>query len=555
MSAFPAPRPHGRRVKQRYATVDAMICAAVQECGVDSPRLAVTGPAGAITWPELARGARRVAGSISSRGLGRGDRIAVLARRDTRLPVMVAGILHSGAVYCPLEVDSPTERLRWQLEDLQPELVMLLGVEQSAEQELRRVVAEACAAEVWIGGAECDRENIDGSGGSLQVSGALLEVNTDICPEDPCYITFTSGSTGRPKAVVNTHRGVACHLEWSARIVGPGEELRVLQKAPAVFDVGIAEILNPLANGGTVVMPDSQWWMGDIDGFLDLLVDYQVSVLSMVPSMLGTLLDVMDDMGEPLERLAGLKHLLLGGEAVPSALAERCLRQIGCRVHGLYGPTEAAMDVLWVEYTEELLADLAGSSAGDGRQPSLLGLPQDNVSCYLRAEDGKEVTDPGQVGELCIAGVQVATGYWRRPELTAQSFVPSWYPQVDGGRMYCTGDLARWNQVGLLEFVGRVGDQVKIRGNRVELGEVDAALRRVPGVRQAASRVVGEDSPVLVGYVVWDQEAVVLPPTEVAAVLRESVPEYMVPSRVVALQALPLSSNGKLDRRALPDPN
>ena len=262
MSAFPAPRPHGRRVKQRYATVDAMICAAVQECGVDSPRLAVTGPAGAITWPELARGARRVAGSISSRGLGRGDRIAVLARRDTRLPVMVAGILHSGAVYCPLEVDSPTERLRWQLEDLQPELVMLLGVEQSAEQELRRVVAEACAAEVWIGGAECDRENIDGSGGSLQVSGALLEVNTGICPEDPCYITFTSGSTGRPKAVVNTHRGVACHLEWSARIVGPGEELRVLQKAPAVFDVGIAEILNPLANGGTVVMPDSQWWMG-----------------------------------------------------------------------------------------------------------------------------------------------------------------------------------------------------------------------------------------------------------------------------------------------------
>lgn len=213
------------------------------------------------------------------------------------------------------------------------------------------------------------------------------------------------------------------------------------------------------------------------------------------------------------------------------------------------------MDVLWVEYTEELLAELAGSSAGDGRQPSLLGLPQDNVSCYLRAEDGKEVTDPGQVGELCIAGVQVATGYWRRPELTAQSFVPSWYPQVDGGRMYCTGDLARWNQVGLLEFVGRVGDQVKIRGNRVELGEVDAALRRVPGVRQAASRVVGEDSPVLVGYVVWDQEAVVLPPTEVAAVLRESVPEYMVPSRVVALQALPLSSNGKLDRRALPDPN
>lgn len=121
--------------------------------------------------------------------------------------------------------------------------------------------------------------------------------------------------------------------------------------------------------------------------------------------------------------------------------------------------------------------------------------------------------------------------------------------------MYCTGDLARWNQVGLLEFVGRVGDQVKIRGNRVELGEVDAALRRVPGVRQAASRVVGEDSPVLVGYVVWDQEAVVPPPTEVAAVLRESVPEYMVPSRVVALQALPLSSNGKLDRRALPDPN
>ena len=555
MSALPVLRPHGRRVEQRYPTVDAMICAAVQGCGVNNQRLAVTGPTGTLTWPELARNAGRVAESIGSRGLGRGSRIAVLARRDTRLPVIVAGILHSGAAYCPLEVDSPVERLRWQLEDLQPELVILLEVEQSLEQELRRVVAGACAAEVWASGAECDVEIVDEADGVFQASGTLLDANVEICPEDPCYITFTSGSTGRPKAVVNTHRGVACHLEWCARILGAGEELRVLQKAPVAFDVGIAEILNPLANGGTVVMPDSQWWMGDIDGFLDLLVDYRVGVLSMVPSMLGTLLDVMDDIGQPLARLAGLRHLLLGGEAVPSVLAERCLRQIGCRVHGLYGPTEAAMDVLWVEYTDELLAELETSCAGDSRQPSLLGLPQDNISCYLRAEDGGEITELGQVGEICIAGVQVAAGYWRRPELTAQSFVPSWHPHVDGGRMYCTGDLARWNQMGMLEFVGRVGDQVKIRGNRVELGEVDAALRRVPGVRQAASRVAGENPPVLAGYVVWDQEAVVLSPTEVAAELRQLVPEYMIPSRIVALQALPLSSNGKLDRRALPDLN
>lgn len=182
------------------------------------------------------------------------------------------------------------------------------------------------------------------------------------------------------------------------------------------------------------------------------------------------------------------------------------------------------------------------------------------VSAFLIYSNGTnpwslQITELGQVGEICIAGVQVGAGYWRRPELTAQPFVPSWHPHVDGGRMYCTGDLARWNQMGVLEFVGRVGDQVKIRGNRVELGEGDAALRRVTGVRHAASRVAGENPPVLVGYVVWDQEAVVLSPTEVAAELRQLVPEYMIPSRIVALQALPLSSNGKLDRRALPDLN
>lgn len=535
--------PHGPRVPQKWATVDEMMCASAAraaERGSAEPAQAIASNSGGQSWADCAEQAGNIAALLREVGVQLGDKVAVLSTRDDRLPSLVAGILHAGAVYCPLDASAPAARLEFQLKDLQPTLLVTVGGAGAG-------VGKEGIKTQW------DLDDADLQARIAAADGdALKQKNDALTGEDACYITYTSGSTGTPKAVINHHAGVAQHLEWFGELLGRDGDLRVLQKAPMVFDVGIAEVLNPLANGGAVVMPDADWWMGDIDGFVDLVEEQQVTALSMVPSMMRTLLDVMDDMGEPLSRLGSLRHLLLGGEAVPADIARRAREEIGCRVHGLYGPTEAAMDVAWVEFT-------ADSDVADG--VNALGRPEDSVSLYVVAEDGSEVQEYGVPGELCIAGVQVASGYLNRPELTAEVFVPSLHPDVDGGRMYKTGDIAQWvagAEGGSLEFLGRIGDQVKIRGNRVELGEVEAALRSADGVRDAAVAAVGEGDKSLVGFVVRadasssDTDANGFA-ERLKASLGEVLPGYMVPNRIVELSALPMNANGKLDRRALAD--
>ncbi|MGP5928452.1 AMP-binding protein [Corynebacterium glyciniphilum] len=365
---------------------------------------------------------------------------------------------------------------------------------------------------------------------------------------------YTSGTTGTPKGALNTHLGVAAHFLWMGRVLGNDGSIRMLQKAPVSFDVGVAELLGPLSTGGTVVIPGPEWWPGDVDTMVSLISEHDVTVLSMVPSLMRVLLDVLDDFGTPLSSLGNIRHLLLGGEAVPADVVRRARAGIGCRVHGLYGPTEAAMDVTWVEYTDELI------SAGDfDDRASLLGLPEDNVGVYVVDEDGVEVNPSAQnwnsPGELCISGPQVGNGYFGQVGLTREAFVESLRPDVDGGRMYRTGDVVSWTEVNgtrMLQFLGRIGDQVKIRGNRVELGEVESRLRELDGVRQAAAVAVAHGgADTLLAFIVAAEPDAAPDVTELSARLAESVPEYMVPTRITVLDALPVSPNGKLDRTAL----
>ncbi|GHF71752.1 non-ribosomal peptide synthetase component F/acyl carrier protein [Amycolatopsis bartoniae] len=328
-------------------------------------------------------------------------------------------------------------------------------------------------------------------------------------PDNAAYVIYTSGSTGRPKGVVVSHRAIVNRLLWMQHEYGLTAEDAVLQKTPSSFDVSVWEFFWPLITGATLVLAKPGGHK-DPDYLASLMP--QVTTVHFVPSMLRAYGD------RPLP-----KRVICSGEALPSDLARP-------QVHNLYGPTEAAVDVTYWPAAED---------AGNGSVP--IGRPVWNTQVHVLDRFLRPVP-PGVPGELYLGGVQLARGYLDRPGLTASRFVAA----PDGGRLYRTGDLVRWNEDGVLEFLGRADDQVKIRGFRVELGEIEAALTALPGVREAAV-VVRPEQQQLVGYVVGDV-------SDVKRQLARTLPEHLVPSVLVELAALPLSPSGKLDRRALPEP-
>jgi amino acid adenylation domain-containing protein len=322
-------------------------------------------------------------------------------------------------------------------------------------------------------------------------------------PDNAAYVIYTSGSTGRPKGVVVSHRAIVNRLLWMQHEYGLTPEDAVLQKTPSSFDVSVWEFFWPLITGATLVVAKPG---GHKDPDYLAEVMKQVTTVHFVPSMLRAYGD------RPLPR-----RVFCSGEALPADIAKPGM-------HNLYGPTEAAVDVTHWTVTDEVT----------------LGRPVWNTQVHVLDRFLRPVP-PGVPGELYLGGVQLARGYLNRPGLTASRFVA--HPE---GRLYRTGDLVRWRDNGVLEFLGRADDQVKIRGFRVELGEIEAALTALPGVSSAAV-VARPEQQQLVGYVVGDA-------SNTRRQLAKSLPEHMVPSVIVELDALPLSPSGKLDRKALPEP-
>ncbi|WP_066361246.1 non-ribosomal peptide synthetase [Herbidospora mongoliensis] len=350
-------------------------------------------------------------------------------------------------------------------------------------------------------------------------SGPHGDLPTNYLPQSPAYVIYTSGSTGRPKGVVVPHEGIANRLQWMQAEYGLTPEDRVLQKTPASFDVSVWEFFWPLITGAALVVarPDGH---RDPAYLAELIEREGVTTVHFVPSMLRAFLDVFPDVFPDVE-VRGLKRVLCSGEALPSDLALRFHERIDAELHNLYGPTEASVDVTAVEVRR-----------GDD---VTIGRPIWNTRTYV-LDRWLQPVPPGVAGDLYLAGVQLARGYLDRPGLTAERFTAD--PFVAGERMYRTGDLARWNRDGTLSYLGRTDHQVKIRGFRIELGEIEAAIG-------GANVVVARDDR-LVAYVVGEPREL-----DLARVL----PEYMVPAAVVFLDALPLTTSGKLDRAALPEPS
>ncbi|MFE3646719.1 amino acid adenylation domain-containing protein [Streptomyces sp. NPDC059152] len=478
-----------------------------------------------LTYAELDERANRVARSLREEGVGPGDRVGVTMERGPRLLVALLGALKSGGAYVPVDPGYPADRVRFLLEDSRAKLVITDG-----ERSATAVPAGTTVRHI--------EELLRSSGAPLPPLGTS---------RDLAYVIYTSGSTGRPKGVMVEHHSVVNRLAWMQRRYPLGDGDVLLQKTPVSFDVSVWELFWWAVEGAAVALlpPGGQQ---DPRQILRTLREQRVTVVHFVPSMLGPFLDLLQASPEAREGLRSLRYVFCSGEALPPERVEQFndvfgASDAGCRPRlvNLYGPTEATVDVSY--------HDCPGDPArGIERIP--IGRPIDNTRLYVLGPD--DLPQPvGVAGELCIGGVGVARGYLDRPELTAEKFTPD--PFTARGRIYRTGDLARWLADGTLEYLGRIDGQVKIRGNRVELGEVASALRAAPGVRDAL--VTDHTTPTrgtrLIGYYVADDA---IDPVHLRELLARTLPAFMVPASFVRIDAVPLTPNGKADRRALPLP-
>ncbi|MFH7596930.1 amino acid adenylation domain-containing protein [Streptomyces racemochromogenes] len=468
-----------------------------------------------LTYGELDARAELLARALRARGAGPEGIVAVALHRSTEMVVSLLAVLKAGAAYLPVDPSLPADRIAYLLSDAEP--VLLLADD-----------AVAAALPVSAELPRLDPGAVhDGDPGA--VGPAPLSSH-------PAYVIYTSGSTGRPKAVVVEHAAIVNRLLWMQDRYRLGADDRVLQKTPFGFDVSVWEFFWPLITGAALVVAEPG---GHKDpAYLSRVIQEEsVTTVHFVPSMLAAF---VEDPGAG--RCGSLRRVVCSGEALPEELKNRFLDVLDVPLHNLYGPTEAAVDVThW---------DCRREDAG----PVPIGRPIWNTSLYVLDPRGRPVP-VGVAGELFLAGAGLARGYLRRPALTAERFPLDPFGPP-GSRMYRTGDLARHRADGSVEYLGRTDDQVKIHGFRIELGEIETALGHLEGVGRAAV-VVREDVPGerrLVGYVVPEAGADPAPDTgAMRAELARSLPEYMVPVLVV-VDGLPVTPNGKLDRRALPAP-
>jgi amino acid adenylation domain-containing protein/non-ribosomal peptide synthase protein (TIGR01720 family) len=477
-----------------------------------------------LTYRELDRRANQLAHALRRRGVGPDVLVGVCLARSIELVVALHAVLRAGGAYVPLDPEYPKDRLAFMLDDAK---VPVLLTQAHLEALLPAHEAEVLRLDAAWSTMENEPE-------SPLERGALALTNL-------AYVIYTSGSTGRPKGAMNEHRGILNRLQWMQEAHGLTGADRVLQKTPFSFDVSVWEFFWPLMFGATLVIARPEGHK-DPAYLVDLIGAQGITTLHFVPSMLKVFLDEAEPVSARA-RCASLQRVFASGEALLPAMVDAfaaCLP--ATKLHNLYGPTEAAVDVTAWECL-----------AGEAIVP--IGKPIANVRIYLLDERMAPVPI-GARGELYIGGVQVARGYLNRPELTTERFVPDPFIPADGYPLYRTGDVARWLPTGAIEYLGRADFQVKIRGFRIELGEIEAALSEHPKVREVVV-VAREDAPGDKRIVAYVAAAAGGAPTvdELRSALRERLPEYMVPSAFVVLDALPLTASGKIDRKALPAPS
>ncbi|GIZ97802.1 hypothetical protein TTY48_24140 [Tsukamurella sp. TY48] len=464
-----------------------------------------------LSYGELDAAANRLAHRLVEAGVRQQDTVAVFAERDVPWYVAIFGVLKAGAVYLPLDPSYPAARLEFLLGDAAPSAVLTCGdIPESATAAAPRDVP-VFAVDPW----DLDGDQTD-----------PVRARAGLTADALAYVIYTSGTTGRPKGVAVSHRGLPDLMAFVVEVLGFRSDERVLQAGSPSFDISVLQVLGPLMVGATsVVAPDAVRLPGD--ELVEYIEEHGVTVVNLLPSFLAAMPDHCTVDPSVI--------FMVGAERLDPELADRWGR--GRRaLFNCYGPTEATINSVTWRYVP------------DDPGPLPIGRPDPDLPCYV-LDEGLNPVGVGVLGELYLAGDSLAQGYLHRPDLTASTFIANPFGEP-GSRMYRTGDLVAWRPDGNLSFHGRADHQVKIRGLRVELGEIETALARQHGVR-AAAVLVHEDR--LVGYLVRNDGAEP-DPEAIRTALGTELPDHMVPTAYVVLDRLPLGPTGKLDRAALPAP-
>ncbi|MBA2923139.1 non-ribosomal peptide synthetase [Pseudomonas sp. P7] len=465
---------------------------------------------GSLTFAQLHAQANRLAHYLRDKGVGPDVCVAIAAERSPQLLIGLLAIINAGGAYVPLDPDYPAERLAYMLKDSGVQLLLT----QTAVLEKLPSADGVCVIAM---------DSLHLESWPTQAPGLHLH------GDNLAYVIYTSGSTGQPKGVGNTHGALAERLQWMQATYQLNDTDVLMQKAPISFDVSVWECFWPLITGCRLVLAGPGEHR-DPHRIAQLVQEHGVTTLHFVPPLLQLFID------EPLvPECTSLRRLFSGGEALPAELRNRVLAQLpAVQLHNRYGPTETAINVTHWHCTAE-----------DGER-SPIGRPLGNVICRV-LDDHLNLLPAGVPGELCIGGIGLARGYLGRAGLTAERFIADPLGEA-GARLYRTGDRVRWNADGVLEYLGRLDQQVKLRGFRVEPEEIEARLLALDGIAQA---VVLVRNATLIGYYTASRA---LDEQDVKAALAAELPEYMVPAQLMRLDAMPLSPSGKLDRRALPEP-
>ncbi len=481
----------------------------------------------AFTYREMHEQVLTLAAELVRRGVKPGDVVAVALPRSVFLSLSLQAIVEAGAAWLPLDTGYPDDRLQMMLEDARPTLLITAAQEQArfAGLDLPVFCYEA----------------------PLAVSAPQPLARSH--PSHTAYVIFTSGSTGRPKGVMVGQTAIVNRLLWMQSHYPLGADDVVLQKTPCSFDVSVWEFFWPLIVGARLMMAPPEAHR-DPQALQALFARWRVTTTHFVPSMLAAFVGALAT-PQAVDACASLRQVFCSGEALPTELCREWERLTAVPLHNLYGPTEAAVDVSWFPAFGETLAKVAGPSVP-------IGFPVWNTGLRI-LDSAMRPVPPGMAGDLYLTGIQLAQGYLGRPDLTASRFIAD--PFAPGERMYRTGDVARWLADGAVEYLGRSDDQLKIRGQRIEPGEIDRVMQSLPDVAQAVTHAcvlnhnaqAGGDARQLVGYVV-SASGEALDVAALRACLSERLPAHMVPVTLIQLPALPLSANGKLDRKALPLP-
>jgi amino acid adenylation domain-containing protein len=469
-----------------------------------------------LSYSQLDLRVEALATVLRDRGARPGALVGVCLQRSLELPVALLAVLRSGAAYVAVDPAYPPERRSHILRE--SELPLLV-----TNRALATALPFDAAGLVLVEEANPPE--------AVPASARPAWPVAD--PDAAAYVLYTSGSTGDPKGVVVPHRAVVNRLIGMQESYPISAADVVLQKTPFSFDVSVWEIFWPLSVGARLVLarPDGH---RDPDHLVALIRQQRVTALHFVPPMLALFLQHPE-----AEQCTSLRRVFTGGESLPRSLQDRFFVQFDIELHHLYGPTEATIDVTaWVCHRSSHLPFVP------------IGRPLQNVHLHL-LDSALNPVPIGAVGELFIGGLQVAEGYLNRPDLTSERFLPDPFSGDPQARLFRSGDLCRWRPTGDLEFLGRQDGQVKIRGIRIELGEIEAALARQSGVSQCVVAVEGEEGDGrLVAYLTTDDE-LGPDPGELRQHLLASLPDVMVPSRYVLLEALPLTRTGKIDRNGL----